>query len=517
MSDYQDGPHYGYNPYGSEDERPAGAQPTQQQPTQGQAPYQTPQYPQQSEAGQDQQPTQQQPTQQYAQQPTQSYAQQPAQQGYAYPQDQYAQQKYASSYQQAYQPAPQQPASGGDGKKGTPRMFVFVLGLVGGLAGAIALVAALYFGGIIGGGSSDSDDSSAPASSSGTTKNVTITPSDEDSTVAEAVAEKCLPSVVTITVETDDGESLGSGVILDTDGDILTNYHLFEYGNNSISVDIEGKTYSAELVGSDESSDIAVIKADLEGASVTPIERGDSDDLVVGSWVMTIGSPFGLEQSVSSGIVSALYRSTTMASQSGTAIYANLIQVDAAVNTGNSGGALVNDQGQLVGISTLVTSSSGDFSGIAFAIPGNYALSLADKIIAGEKITHAYIGLSLSTVNEQNAKYNNLSVDQGAYVAEVADDGPADQAGIEQGDIITAVDGESITSADSLLVAIREHSEGDVIKVTYNRDGKEDTVEVTLGNDEELQKQQAAERMQQSQGDGDSQSFNPFDPFSIGQ
>ncbi len=491
MSDYQDGPHYGYNPYGSEDERPAGAQPTQQQPTQ-----------------------------QYARQTTQSYAQQPTQRGYAYSQDQYAQQKYASSYQQACQPAPQQPATGDDGKKKGGEGKTFLFGLVGGVVGAIAIALVLSLSGLLGGGSSSSGSTggtSGSTSAGGTTKNVTITPSDEDSTVAEAVAEKCLPSVVTITVETDDGESLGSGVILDTDGDILTNYHLFEYGNNSISVDIEGKTYSAELVGSDESSDIAVIKADLEGASVTPIERGDSDDLVVGSWVMTIGSPFGLEQSVSSGIVSALYRSTTMASQSGTAIYANLIQVDAAVNTGNSGGALVNDQGQLVGISTLVTSSSGDFSGIAFAIPGNYALSLADKIIAGEKITHAYIGLSLSTVNEQNAKYNNLSVDQGAYVAEVADDGPADQAGIEQGDIITAVDGESITSADSLLVAIREHSEGDVIKVTYNRDGKEDTVEVTLGNDEELQKQQAAERMQQSQGDGDSQSFNPFDPFSIGQ
>ncbi|MEE1044634.1 MAG: trypsin-like peptidase domain-containing protein [Olegusella sp.] len=476
MSDNQGGQRYGYNPYGSEDERPAGYQPAQGQPTQ-------------------QQPTRQQPTQQYAQP---QYAQDP---------------RYASPYQQSYQPAPQPPAPGKDGKKGAPRAFVFVLGLFGGLAGAVALVAALYFGGVFGGGSSTSSGTSGSTSStSGTTQNITINPDSEDSSVAEAVAQKCLPSVVTITVETDSGEALGSGVILDTDGNIITNYHLFEYGNNSISVDIEGKTYSAELVGSDESSDIAVIKADLQGASVTPIERGDSDDLVVGSWVMTIGSPFGLEQSVSTGIVSALYRSTTMTLQTGTAIYANLIQVDAAINTGNSGGALVNDQGQLVGISTLLTSSSGDFSGIAFAIPGNYALNIADKIIAGEQVTHAYIGLSLSTVNAQNAEYNKLSVDQGAYVAEVADDGPADQAGIKQGDIITAIDGEEITSADGLIIAIRTHEEGDVVKVTYNRDGKEETVEVTLGNDEELQKQQAAEAEQQQQSQSD-QSYNPFDPF----
>lgn len=494
MSDYQDGSRYGYDPRGTEDERPAGStQPVQGQPSQG---------------------TPQQPTQQYPQQPTQPYAQQ------QYAQQQYAQQqKYASSYQQAYQPAPQQqgPDDGGTKKKGNGKPFLF--GIIGGLVGALAIALVLHFAGF--GASSSSDTSTSSSDSGSTSQSITISPSSEDSTVAEAVAQKCLPSVVTITVETDSGEALGSGVILDKKGDIITNYHLFEYGNNSISVDIEGKTYSAELVGSDSSSDIAVIKADIGDATVTPIERGDSDDLVVGSWVMTIGSPFGLEQSVSAGIVSALYRSTTMTLQSGTAIYANLIQVDAAINTGNSGGALVNDQGQLVGISTLLTSSSGDFSGIAFAIPGNYALSLADKIIAGEKITHAYIGLSLSTVNAQNAEYNNLSVDQGAYVAEVAEGGPADNAGIQQGDIITKVDDTDITSADGLIIAIREHAEGDVVKVTFNRDGKEQTVEVTLGNDEELQKQQEAQSMQQSQsnsGDSSSQSLNPFDPFSgLGQ
>lgn len=394
-----------------------------------------------------------------------------------------------------------------------------VIAAVGGVVGAGLLACALYAGGVFGTPAA-SGGTVATSSSGGTSsQSVTINTTGEDSTVSKAVAAKCLPSVVTITADSQQGEALGSGVILDTDGNIITNYHLFEYGSDKITVDIEGKTYSATMVGSDASSDIAVIKADLDGATVTPIERGDSDKLVVGDWVMTIGSPFGLEQSVSAGIVSALYRSTTMTVGSGTAIYANLIQVDASVNTGNSGGALVNDQGQLVGISTLITSNSGDFSGIAFAIPGNYALSLADKLIAGEKVTHAFIGVSMATVNAQNAQYNNLSADKGAYVADVTEGGPADEAGIKQGDIITSFDGEEIESADALLVAVRSHSEGDKVKVGINRDGKEMEVEVTLGNDEQLQAQQmlqSQQQSQQSQGDGE-QYYNPFDPFGYGQ
>ena len=213
---------------------------------------------------------------------------------------------------------------------------------------------------------------------------------------------------------------------------------------------------------------------------------------------MTIGSPFGLDQSVSTGIVSALYRSTVLSSSSGNTVYSNLIQIDAAINQGNSGGALVNDKGQLVGINTLLESTSGDFSGIGFSIPGNYAVSIAKKIIAGETVTHAYIGLSMLTVNSQNAKTNNLSVTSGAYVAEVTDGGPADEAGIKQGDIITKVDDTTITSADGMIIAIRSHEEGDVVSVTFNRNGTEQTVQVTLGNDEALQEEEEQEEQQNS-------------------
>jgi putative serine protease PepD len=205
---------------------------------------------------------------------------------------------------------------------------------------------------------------------------------------------------------------------------------------------------------------------------------------------MTIGSPFGLDQSVSTGIVSALYRSTVLSSSSGNTVYSNLIQIDAAINQGNSGGALVNNKGQLVGINTLLESTSGDFSGIGFSIPGNYAVSIAKKIIAGETVTHAYIGLSMLTVNSQNAKSNNLSVNSGAYVAEVTSGGPADKAGIKQGDIITKIDDTTITSADGMIIAVRSHEEGDVVTVTFNRNGTEQSVQVTLGNDEQLQEEQ---------------------------
>jgi putative serine protease PepD len=153
----------------------------------------------------------------------------------------------------------------------------------------------------------------------------------------------------------------------------------------------------------------------------------------------------------------------------------------------------VNDQGQLVGISTLYSSSTESFAGIGFAIPGNYAIKIADKIISGEEVTHAYIGLSMQTVNAQNARSNGLSVNQGAYVAEVVSGGPADQAGIQRGDIIVAMDGEEITSADGMVLAVRSHDIGDTVTVTVVRGTETKDLTVTLGSDEALQAQREQE------------------------
>lgn len=410
-----------------------------------------------------------------------------------------------SRVRMAADPAPQYGAGGndanGDGgaKSSKGGMWKGVVGgAIGGAVMSTVVSAALALTGVTGGGASSASLPSTTNSSAGQTINIEAV--DEGTTVSQAVAAKCLPSVVSVYVTTSDGSGIGSGVILDTEGNIITNYHVAGDAT-AISVTIDGQSYDATLVGGDASSDIAVIKAELNGTVVTPMEIGDSSALVVGDWVMTLGSPLGLDQSASSGIVSALYRNTLMTGSTGNTIYTNLIQVDAAINGGNSGGALVNSKGQLVGINTLYANASGEeaFSGIGFAIPGNYAVDIANKIIAGEKVTHAYIGVSCSTVNAQNAQANHLSVNQGAYVAEIAEGGPAEDAGIKVGDIVTKIGDYNVESADGLILAVRSYAVGDTVDVVLVRDGKEQTVSVTLGSDEKLQEEQEELARQQQE------------------
>lgn len=360
-------------------------------------------------------------------------------------------------------------------------MRAVLAGLLGGVVGAAALVGVLWGTGVV---SLDGADTT-----SGTAQSVTIDPSDEDATIANAVAAKALPSVCTVYCTFPDGSGMGSGVIYDTDGNIITNNHVIENAE-SISVTYNGKSYDATLVGTDPSSDVAVIHADFGGDDVTPMEVGDSASLQVGDWVMSVGSPFGLENSVSQGIVSALSRNTLLENSEGNTLYTNLIQTDATINPGNSGGALVDDEGRLVGICTLFSSDTESFAGIGYAIPGNYATEIADKIIAGEDVTHAYIGLTMQTVTPQNAFRNSLSVDEGAYVVEVAEGGPAAAAGIQEGDVITAIGDTKITSADAAILAVRSHSIGETVSVTLMRGSEEKTVDVTLGSDEALQEEQ---------------------------
>lgn len=352
-------------------------------------------------------------------------------------------------------------------------------GLVGaacGVVGAGLLVLALILTGVIGGTKVINTTNSAAG------RTVNITSDGEDTSVAKAVAAKDLPSVVSVYVTNEKGAGLGSGVILDTSGNIITNYHVVN-GADEVSVNLDGKSFDATVVGTDASSDIAVIHADFGDTTLTPMEIGDSDQLVVGDWVMSIGSPFGLDQSVSSGVVSSLSRNTLLNSSAGQTIYTNLIQVDAAINPGNSGGALVNEEGKLVGICTLFSSDTESFAGIGFAIPGNYAVNIANQIISGKTVEHANIGLSMQTVNSRVAKRNNLSVNQGAYVSAVTSGGPADKAGIKKGDVITAVNGDEISSADGMILAVRSHNIGDTITVTVVRDGETQDIAVTLGSD----------------------------------
>ena len=372
----------------------------------------------------------------------------------------------------------------------------------------------------------------------------TVINTNDDVTLPEAVAAKCLPSVVAVDVYVDASASMGqfagmsqqnqsqqgdesnlqaysqgSGVVLSQDGYIITNNHVVE-GGSAYKVTVGGETYDAELVGADPSSDVAVLKA-KDAKNLTVMELGDSDDLTIGEWVMTLGSPFGLEQSVATGIVSATSRSQIMdaqeSMQSGgtgeTTIYPNMIQTDAAINPGNSGGALVDSDGKLIGINTLITSYSGNYSGVGFAIPVNYAVNLANQIIAGENPTHAQLGVSLSSVNDQTASAYGLPTDEGAYVAAVSEGSGAAAAGIQAGDIITAFDGEKVESASDLMLAVRGKQPGDTVKLTVNTDGKEREVAVTLGDDSATQQEKAEAEKQEQQapetdqrGKGDNQS-----------
>ncbi len=371
-------------------------------------------------------------------------------------------------------------------KTKSKKLPIFLASFAGLVVGAVLVIALVMSGAF-----RITDSNVETAGTSGTPQTIDINP--EDTTLSEAVAAKALPSVVSITAQGEDENSggIGSGVILDTDGNILTNYHVVQGATALVVNTDDGNSYEAELVGADESSDLAVIRLkDPTSAKLTPIEVGDSDDIAVGEWVMAIGSPFGNEQSVSTGIVSALYRSTALQSATGTSIYANMIQTDAAINPGNSGGALVNDKGHLIGINSVIESYSGSSSGVGFAIPVNYAINIANQIIDGETPVHPYLGVSLMSVNAYNARTNELAVDSGAYVAEVTADGPAAQAGIQKGDIVTAVDGEGIASADGLIIALREHEVGDEVTLTVVRGKEETEVKVTLGSDEALQAEQ---------------------------
>lgn len=380
-------------------------------------------------------------------------------------------------------------------KTKTKKAPVFLASFGGLVVGAVLVIALVMSGAF------KITDSDVQATGSTSAQNIEIDA--EDTTLAEVVAAKAQPSVVSISTTTSEGSGVGSGVVLDTDGNVLTNCHVIE-GATELVVSMGGESYEAELVGEDSSSDLAVIRLkDVDSSKLNPIEIGDSDDLSVGEWVMAIGSPFGNEQSVSTGIVSALYRSTALPSTSGTSIYANMIQTDAAINPGNSGGALVNDNGELIGINSIIESYSGSSSGVGFAIPVNYAINIASQIIDGKTPVHPYLGVSLTSVNALSARANNLGATEGALVVAVSDGGPAADAGIQENDIITKIDGEQVTSADGLIIALREHEVGDKVTLTVVRDSKEREVEVTLGSDEALQ----TDQQDNSQGDASGNSM----------
>lgn len=284
----------------------------------------------------------------------------------------------------------------------------------------------------------------------------------------------------------------GSGFILTGDGYVLTNYHVIE-SSNSISVTLyDGKSYDAVLIGYDESSDIAVLKIDAEG--LTPVVLGDSDNLNVGDSVVAIGNPLGeLTFSLTSGAVSALNREITLSNS----VTMNLIQTDCAINSGNSGGALFNLYGEVIGITNAKYSGSGSgasIDNIGFAIPINHVRGIVESIIENGYVAKPYIGVIVSDVSEETMGYG---LPAGAAVKAVSEDSPAEKAGLQVNDIITAVNGKEISGRTGLSEAVSAASVGDTLTLTVYRQGNTISVDVTVG--EQIQSALANEDNRQSE------------------
>ncbi|HVE93033.1 MAG TPA: trypsin-like peptidase domain-containing protein [Actinomycetota bacterium] len=298
------------------------------------------------------------------------------------------------------------------------------------------------------------------------------------------IADGSRPSVVNInTVARQRGvfgsrqsQGTGSGVIIRTDGHIITNAHVVE-GAERVEVTLaSGRSLEARVVGVDPDTDVAVIK--VEGRELPAITIGDAEQLRVGELAVAIGSPLGLEQSVTAGIISALGRTTE--GPSGRPLV-DMIQTDAAVTQGNSGGALLNSQGALIGInSSIAASPQVGAEGIAFAIPVYVAKRVADEIITSGRATHPWLGISGSSADREVAK--QFGIEEGAVIQEVVQSGPAAQSGIRQGDIVVRFQGKSVKSMDALRVAINKGRVGDKVSIELVRDGKKQSVEATLGD-----------------------------------
>ena len=270
-------------------------------------------------------------------------------------------------------------------------------------------------------------------------------------------------------------QSLGSGVIVSPDGYILTANHVVADADEvKVSIASGKKEYTAKVIGKDKATDIAVLK--ISAANLPAVTLADSDQLEVGDVVLALGNPFGVGQTVTMGIVSALGRSGL-----GFNGYENFIQTDAAINPGNSGGALVDVEGRLVGINTAIISRSGGNQGIGFAVPINMARTVLERLVSGGKITRGYLGLLPQDIDADLAKQFNLPGQTGALVGDVVADAPAAKAGLKSGDVILSVNGKAIADAHDLQLTVSQLAPGTVATLKIVRNGFNKTIAVTLG------------------------------------
>lgn len=354
--------------------------------------------------------------------------------------------------------------------------------LSGALAGGIAVYSAL---------NKNNSGNATPIISTPGASNEIIVSSTKFETAITQAAEKIGPSVITIVCtipgqmtffgKSADQESSGSGIIISADGYALTNNHVVEGASQIIGILADGTQLPAKLVGSDAYADLAVLKLDADG--LTSAKLGNSDNLKPGETVLAIGSPLGdFKNSVTVGVVSATGRSITT---SDGYQMENLIQTDAAINSGNSGGPLVNLAGEVIGINTLVVRGSGYSSNIAeglgFAIPINVAYAVVEQIIEKGYFSRPYLGIRWQSINPQISAMYRLPVEWGVYIANVTPDSPAANAGLQRGDIITRIGDVTLDGDHSYINALYAYSPGDKIMLEIVRENKKMEVEVTLG------------------------------------
>lgn len=348
-------------------------------------------------------------------------------------------------------------------------------------------------------GGSSKDIITSASSSNGETNVVNLS---EFSNTSIAVAEKVLPSVVGITITypissvfggNSTTEATGSGIIISEDGYILTNNHVvssessnspfYEIGQAaSIKINIynNDKTYDATIVGTDNYTDLAVLK--IDASDLTPATLGNSDNVKVGEFVMAVGNPLGMQYSVTQGIVSAVNREVE---SDGTVYYA--IQTDAAINSGNSGGALVNSNGEVIGVNTLKLAGTG-IEGIGFAIPISSTTSVVNQLIENKTVKRPYIGISGSSLDSTTAQRYNLP--EGVYVENVEKDSPAEKAGLQKTDIITKIEGKEVKSVNELNKIKYTYNIGDTVTLSVYRNNENIEVKIVLAEEPEEVKNQ---------------------------